>query len=221
MTRQRIRLLVKIMATTFSLAGAISVFGYGCGVGFAPIGGQSLGSSTALVTDGNGDLTIVPGQKTTSIVYSNQILRNMASVTGVSIEAGGDAEQYWRDKFDVFSEDGSATSVTGPMLLSISGLAAEVCDNLIGQEQLITNVADRRFFPSINFAGDSSDLDAVKISDVVRRMARSFWGRNETSSELSMIVSGANSGLANNGNTSAWMLYVCTGMLSSLDAIQL
>ncbi|MBL7688095.1 MAG: hypothetical protein JNJ49_08665, partial [Bdellovibrionaceae bacterium] len=90
-------------------------------------------------------------------------------------------------------------------------------------------VADnRRFFNKIDFAqGPTAITDSAK-DDLIRRMARNFWGRNESVAEKTLLKSTLEAAMtepaATNQSVTAEtenaLLFTCTAMLSSLDAIR-
>ena len=84
----------------------------------------------------------------------------------------------------------------------------------------------RRFFNQVDFAAAPSKLTAANKADLVRRMARNFWGRIETVSEKTVLLASMDSaiadpkrtGVTDGVDTEDMMIFACTGMLSSLDS---
>lgn len=171
----------------------------------------------------NGDIVLVPGSRTISVLHSGQVLKNMQSLAGVEIPSGKTLEVFEKKKTS-FSEDGRANSLNAPILLAISSLGGEVCNDLIVQENALDR-AKRRIFPQIDFALNPEQQDAEGVKDSVRRMARSFWGRNESDEEMEIILSGLDEmvsyGTNQPGDTEMAMIYICTSMISSLEAYSL
>lgn len=185
-------------------------------------GPQDPGNNEAGTPGGNDDIVAISGVRTTSILSANRLLASFLSVTGVTTPTTDTINAYARYK-TTLSLDGAANSPTPPMLMAISNIAAEVCDDLVVQEKALAG-GSRRIFNSVNFTVSPAQITPAIIADSVRRMARSFWGRNETAEELTAITNGVNE--AKQGQTAAAqtdiaMIYACTGMLSSLSSIEM
>ena len=207
-----------IVLITLGLASVITAFGFGCG-NFKPSNKAEVASTGPGVMEQDPDSTVIPGAKTTSLVYANQVLHNMLSVTRVQTPSPATLDFYEKNKINI-SEFGSANSLTAPMILAIMGLGTEVCNDLITQERDPSH--SRNIFNAVNFSTSPQDIDESTLSDVIRRMARSFWGRNETSEELSMIIDSIHeviesptTGLTDPEGAKGMMIYICGGMLTS------
>jgi hypothetical protein len=230
------KMAIKMVAIGASLAGLISVYGFGCGLGFQPIGSGQF-SSTGVASDigDNGDLKIIPGTKTVAITNFTAVLDNMSTLTGVTPSAT--TNTLFATKLGSFSEQGSADSVNAPMLLGYLSVGAEICNDLVTQELAAAN---RRFYGTLNLGQSGADAtDAVftdaAISDLTRRFARQFWQREETAEELGMIKASAremidearkNPGVNNNnqyvnGLARRTGVYICAAMIASTSAYEL
>jgi hypothetical protein len=113
------------------------------------------------------------------------------------------------------------------MMLGSTSLAGEVCNSLLIQEKANTLVSARNFFGKIDFAAGPSSVTDAGFNTSVRGMARSFWGRNETVEELTLlqqyrmdfIDALAEAARSQTAATDGLMLSTCAAMLSSVDAI--
>lgn len=175
---------------------------------------QSLGN--------NGDLKIIPGTRTIGVTHFGQVLPNMLSITGLQSPS-----TTTRDTFNLkkssFSETGRATSLNAPIVMAYVSVGAEVCNDVISQEKKIT-ADQRRLFPKVNFTAGLNSFSADIQEDTVNRLARSFWGRNETTEESALLhealTEAFGEGTDNQAkDTEAAVLYLCTVMIASLDAI--
>jgi hypothetical protein len=174
----------------------------------------------------NTPLNIEEDTKPVTTINSENLLVSMQSLTGIqnvtprTITAANNAKAK-------ISETGKVDSINGPMWLSITNLGGEVCLDLITEEKAKAE-GERRFFGRVNFNAAPSSMTAEIKDDVIRRMARNFWGRNETAAERTVIKSSLDEALAlprRNGITDAIetedaLLYTCTAMLASLDAMK-
>jgi hypothetical protein len=119
------------------------------------------------------------------------------------------------------SETAKADSVTAPMWIAITNLSGEVCSDLLNQEVPMP-ASSRRIFGMVDFTkGPVSLTNAIK-DDVVRRLARSLWGRNETADEKILLKAAIDEAFTpsstDNKQTKAEMLFICSSMLASLES---
>lgn len=227
-----------INATSVLISGGVlvSVFGFGCGMGFLPAGYYSSSSVLGDLSDvgDNQDLVIISGKRTVSIAYYDQVLDNMQAMTGVEQLSNTTVSAFENSKA-AFSEYGFASSVNAPMLLSFTQVAAEVCGDLIAQEAALMMSA-RRFFTETDFSANAVNItDAIK-ANLIRRFARAFWQRNETSDELRYLTDSVNLMLTqatDNDSNQGYKgrtyrrgqlrsaIFLCSTMLSSTSAIEI
>jgi hypothetical protein len=184
--------------------------------------------STKLSSTGGSDspLSIDEDVKPVTVTQSENLLISMQSITGLqnvsarTITAGNVAKAK-------VSETGKADSINGPMWLSITNLSGEVCLDLITDEKAKAQ-ADRRFFGQVNFTAAPAALTPEIKDDVIRRMARNFWGRNETASERTVIKSSLDAaaldprrpGVSDVIETEDVLIFTCSAMLASLDSVR-
>jgi len=203
----------------------ISMFGLaGCGV-FKPATGE--GPSTIFCTDDQCDQSSIEKYEakpveTFAVVNQGQVLKSMMSCTGLET-ASNNTQNTYRNSLNSFSLEGGADTVGAPMWMAITSLAGEVCRDLVNQERG-QSAAERKIFSSVDFGQGISSLNTTIIADVVRKMARSCWGRNETSQEMGVIFNNFTGTFPTNGNateTRNAAMFLCTGMLGSLSANQM
>lgn len=227
--------MIKMGAVSISLAGLVTALGFGCGVGFqsgldnSNTGLPSINGSDEILDNGN--LVVVSGTRTVSTVYYEQVLRNMLSLAGLPA-ASDDTIERFDEKVGSFSEYGAADAINAPMMLGLAAVGSEVCADLMSTEFNVAQ-ADRRLFNSVDFGAQA--VDDAGVADMIRRMARTFWGRNETPGEVTMITdavreiaSEAENDNNNNQNFRGSQyrrgslraaLATCTAMISSTSAI--
>lgn len=201
---------------------AVMLLGYqNCGPGVLNSTNQASTTSTGTFTvgDTNDDgLTEVVDLKAVGVSYSENTFTSMQNQTGV-VTPSNATRTAVTNQFTKLSETGKSDSVTAPMWVSITTVAGELCNDLVNQERALTT--GRRFFGSVDFARAPNALTASAKDDVIRRLARSFWARNETAQEKTLIQQAFDSSFSSSttvADTQSGMMFLCTAMLSSLDA---
>jgi hypothetical protein len=213
----------KVLASTgLPMAALVLIVGFqNCSPGLVQSSKlDSNGSS------GNTVLNIEEDTKPVSTVNSENLLVSMQSLAGIETISDRTVAAAVGAKSKV-SETGKVDSINGPMWLSLTNLAGEVCLDLITEEKAKAQ-ADRRFFGQVNFNAPPSSMTPEVRDDVIRRMARNFWGRNETPPERTVIKSSLDeaialprrTGVSDALETEDALIYTCTAMLSSLDSMK-
>jgi hypothetical protein len=222
--------IIKVTAVLASLAGIVTAMGFGCGMGFQPMGAASQNGFADLGSNvnQNQDLVVVEGTKTVGITNYTSVLDAMTSITNVPPSTN--TKNVFNQKLASFSESKSALGINAPMLLSYVAVGAEVCNDLLTQENGLA-AANRRFFTGtgVNLATNSTSITAITddvLNDWIRRFARSAWGRNETPEELAMIKAGIAEMKAQRAANFAGLsrhigLYTCTATLASTSGYEI
>lgn len=187
---------------------------------------QSAKLDSVSTTGPAGQLNLDEDTKPVTVTYSENLLTSMQLQTGLQNLSNNTRNAANNAKAKV-SETGKADTVNAPMWISITNLAGEFCLELVAQERGRA-AATRRFFNQVDFTQSPAALTIEARSDIVRRMARNFWGRNETVAERTVILASLSDALAQPRRTGAndaaetedALIYSCTAMLSSLDAIR-
>jgi hypothetical protein len=223
----RVQTNKKLIFTVVGLGFGLAFMGNACSKDFVPIDQSSFTNEAAMVGSGAtvapNDFAIIPGAKTVSVVYSSQILDQMTNCLGV-IKPSEITRQMYDDKKGAISVYGSPTTITSPMLMAITSIAGEVCNDLIDQEQLD---ADRKVFLGFELSKTTSTApDSSMLSDAAKRLVLSCWNRQPTSDELTKLIDLGNAGIASSSTASGdatagrkAALLMCTAVISSLDAL--
>jgi len=178
---------------------------------------QSLSSTVAPINNTLGASTeeaIDPTVKMVSVVYAKQMLDQVTSCVGLAKPSDATIRVY-QQKSGAISLYGDAGSVTAPMMMATTSIAAEVCNDLIQQEK---SRAPHMFVNwGLNSSPTSTTLPSNGVlSDTISRMALSCWQRQPTNTEVSDILELAVFGSPTRENSA---LMVCTAMLSSLKTL--
>lgn len=189
----------------------------------APGALNSKSSSSTAFSDCGGSVCEVVDTNTVAVVNSQNVLSAMVNKAGV-VAPSNTTKTAFTNQSTKLPETGSVSQITAPMWMAVATIGSEVCNDLINQET--ATGATRRVFNSVDFTLGPASLKAVANdsarNDVIRRMARSFWSRNESAQELALIKSGLDESFtgATAGDTKKEMLYACIAMISSTDAIK-
>lgn len=220
----------KKLAILASLAAVTVFIGHGCSNFTAGSGGDMSSSGGGPVITNGGDtgevggvIQPMAGANTVSLIYNKQLLDNMVVCAGTGT-ASPETVAEWESRQSSFSEYGFALDVTAPMLMAITAVAGEICDDLLDVE-LAQAPADRRLFKAWDFskAPSVADLPDSAINDAARRFALSCWARTEVAGEAlayreELRTSTESQTLA---ETRKLALIMCTGALASLSGITL
>lgn len=221
-----------ILATVFCVAtGVAALFmGQACGQlkssGGDGSGGATLASNAS--ASGAPQIKIIPDTRTVSTVYANQVLENLVSCSGIEMTSTR-IREVWNQRKGSLSEDGKAVSVTGPMLISLVSISAEICKELIAREAGLAG-ANRRIFNEVNLAPGAVAQGRNEFTNPMGRLARACWQRDPSAEESSAVLGSIASvdddpaGRANasvNETNRARALFMCTSVLASLKSIEI
>lgn len=189
----------------------------------APLGNtdetDNPATSPTELPGGNPEITAKPGVQTATVVSANRALMDLVSCTGIK-QPSLRSKSMWENKTGQFSIEGRANSISSPMLMAHAAVAAEICLDLIEIESAL-NQTDRRIFTQIDFNQSAAAQSVSALSDGIRRLARSCWGRNETTEEHELIVTAATGGFDSGDSAESQMIFLCASMLSSVSAIEM
>ena len=157
--------------------------------------------------------------ETFSVVNQGQVLKSMVSCTGLQ-QASQNTQNVYKNSKNSFSLEGAAASVNAPMWMAITSLAGEVCRDLVSQESAQES-ANRKIFTHVDFSGNPTSLEDSTVAQIVRKMARACWGRNETKGELDTVLGNFRGTFSSGDNIRSATMFLCTGVLSSLSANQM
>lgn len=206
---------MSLLGTLGLIAVVTAIFGHGCG----DIGKIDGSGSQAMYMESDEEFDLIPGARTVGTVYAKQVLDNMLACTGLTAESPRTREEY-QNRIGSLSEFGYATHVTPPMAMALVALAGEVCNDLIEIESRL-DWTQRNIFPSFNFAaGSVADAD---VRDASARMSLACWQRNQDSEEAQIVLDTLRTVRAANSAEAVrkTALSLCTGMLASLEAIEI
>ncbi|MEN0059950.1 MAG: hypothetical protein AAGB31_14010 [Bdellovibrio sp.] len=210
--------IVGISATVVVLGTVLVTMGNGCSGQFGAFevlpGLADQGSNSATDT-GSLDSEVIPGAKTVSLVYANQILDQLTSCAGV-LSPSDSTVKMFEEKKGAVSTYGTADSVNPAMMMAVISIAGEVCNDLINQEIQ----SGGRIFKDMNLSGNALPADGV-LRGAISRLALSCWNRHEENDEQTAMLDMIYNSIGNseNGAGRKSALMVCTSMLSSLDSL--
>ncbi len=197
---------------------AIGIFGNACGKQFGIDSPSSSVSSATSQPITQQEVEVYANTKTASLVYGKQVLPHLQNCAGVAVVSDTTASTE-AAKVGSISETGSYDSVTAPMLMAVTSIAGEVCNDLINEEMKLAP-QERRIFRGIDFA--STTVNFGGLGESLNKLARSCWQRDESSEEKSMILDGLSQVFSSEANVNMKAgLSLCTQVLSSIDTLVL
>ncbi|WP_413291046.1 hypothetical protein [Bdellovibrio sp. HCB337] len=160
-----------------------------------------------------------------ALLSAEQTLVSMMKVTNTTVASNALLTEY-SGRYGALAAGNDLSMMNGPLMLGSTSLAGEVCNSLLTQEKALAD-GSRNFFNGINFTTGVASVSDVAYNTAIRGMARSFWGRLETTEEQALMATFKTdfiNALAANVRTQAastnnLILGTCAAMLSSLDAI--
>ncbi len=173
------------------------------------------------------------------VVTTRQVFDSVLSVTKLNISKL-DPAVVANDRFvlaNAISDSGAPESVNGPMWMAITNLTGLVCIDLVKDEAArVKQGLSPNFIVEVNLWSAAPSVTDASIKAVAHRMARSFWGRNETDEEMAQIIATMSSAFADvrapasapatpldpkkdavDPNTSRMMYFLCSAMLASME----
>jgi hypothetical protein len=160
-----------------------------------------------------------------ALLSAEQMLSSMLNVTNV-ISPSQNIKKEYQLRYGALAAGTDLNLANAPVQLSTTSLAGEVCNAMLITEKSL-EAAKRNFFSEIDFSKGCDNVSEAAFKMSLRGMARSFWGRNETDSELNLFLAfktdfssdldaaGRNQAAASNN----LLVGTCAAMLSSVDAI--
>lgn len=233
---------IKTFSVLLSVSFVIVAMGFGCGMGFEPVGSRTLksvqnnsqggGGSSSGIPDfsDNGNLTVISGAVTASLPMYSALGQSFSNMTGVALSTT--SLSTINQKLESLSESGLPTTMNAPLQISAIAIGAEVCNDLLNVEDDIAaaNRAQRRFFTTLNSAlADNTATRSVAsdtdLTEIINRLARNLWQRSPTAEEVALILGSVKTmipqGTATQSNDRRVAHYICSAMIASTDAIQL
>lgn len=175
------------------------------------IAGGTNGTSS---TGGSTTPTFVAGVKTVSVLYQKQMLDQLTACAGVESPSDATLLMY-ESKKGAISTYGTASSITAPMMMAVTNIAGEICNDLVNQEK---NPAKTRVFVNWTLGGTNPPQGAT-LSDAVSRLSMACWQKLPSMAETNAIVDLISTVPSGAGATDKSALLLCTAVLSSLNSL--
>lgn len=179
----------------------------------------STGNNENDIPDLDGDMNPVTLSTSENYVTSVQQQLGLQTLSARAITASNEVKNR-------MGETGKVDSLNAPSEMGRLNFSTEACLDLITDEKAKAASA-RRYFGQVDFAQGPSALTLDAKNDMIRRMARNMWSRNETNAERTVIrseidsfIAAAPAGAVAATETENTVLFACTAMLASLDSIR-
>jgi hypothetical protein len=224
MTAKHIKITI---AASASLIAILITVGNGCSkrADYSSTSSSS-GSNNVFEADGNESATrpsndLILGAKTASVVYAKQALDQLTSCAGVRA-VSDDTIRMYDSKEGSISAYGDFNSVTAPMLVAITNISGEVCDDLIDQEvRLDATGTNARIFRGIRMVNSDVRSDSGLYVEAIQKLALSCWHKQASNQEITEIVALLDTVpmTANAASNRRKSLLLCTAVISSLKSL--
>jgi hypothetical protein len=155
--------------------------------------------------------------ETVRVVHRNEFLSSVTSV--LDLPYSTTLYTAFNSMAPNLSDNGYVDSVTAPLMNAVLSIHGSACSEQLRRERAMAS-AERQVFKGFDFAKSPTAQPPTATSDLIRTLARRAWLRNETQAERDAIQEAAKLfDTAVAADTEKKALFICSAMLSSLDAI--
>lgn len=228
------KLIMQIGLCVGVMVGVSNIFGIGCSSGNFKAAGYGEQSSSS--SDGGGgslgggggsggSTRILSGVKTAGVPILSQSYATLVGALQIATPSAASRTEY-TNQLTNLSESGQPASIGPAFAVAMTGLSAQVCLDKVTAE-LNLAAAQKNIFTGFNLAAaPANNVTDATIKDVVNRLARALWQRDETPAELTILSNGVkesmNADAGNNANeTQEAALFLCTAMAVAQSGIEL
>lgn len=199
-----------ILLTSLSIAIGL---GQGCSKRYMNSNSSQENNNSDLSSNSTEDYFLDPNRPTLSLIYSKQVLDHYVSCTGIGTPSDSTLST-WESKRGTVSADGSVLTITAPMFMATTTIVGDICQDLIEKDKI-----NPRMFISVDWSSPNLASDSV-LQDAIRGLSLSCWQRSEEDAERQIILDSVKSefGMSPTNNNNA-LLFLCTSILSSIDAM--
>lgn len=196
---------------------AVSIISSGCTPSFQSKSYRTSSSSSSSIGK-TGSIIDSP----VVLMSAQQTYDSMKNLTGLqSTAVTNNSKQEYAARFGQLPAGFNIGTYNAPVQLAALSLAGQLCDDLLRKEMPMVQ-ADRKFFKPVNFNTSLSANGEQAYRSVASVMAQSFWGRDVSVGETTILDGFYNDFVAegtNTANTRKYYLALCSTMLSALDSI--
>ncbi|MCB0379312.1 MAG: hypothetical protein KDD33_12535 [Bdellovibrionales bacterium] len=171
----------------------------------------------------------VSSTKVVAVVSQNQILTNYQSCLKLPADKiSSQSRNALNDSIKSLPPEGEVEAISAPMLMAVTKVVAEVCNDLINYEKTLST--DRTYFKDFNLTGTASgkavsnaSLEEETLSSVdlaMIELSRACWGRTMTADELNILRGALNKDASLQTANRDAALLSCTAVLASSQAIR-
>ena len=171
---------------------------------------------------GPANLLSVAKTKVVAVISKHQLLPNYQRCLNKlpSSAITDNTRSALNDALPSLAAEGESSEISAPMLMAITQVASEVCEDLVDFEN---DQANRKYFANFDLANTDSSASASAdqaVSTTIRTLTSSCWGRDATAEEVAKIQNGLQKTSLNNKLNRSSALFVCTAVLSASAAIK-
>ena len=174
--------------------------------------------------DGDTSLFSVSSKKVVAIVSKNQVLPNFRRCLNrlPASAISSNTKSEIQNSLTTLAAEGEDGEISAPMLMTITKIVSEICNDLVDFEGTQTQT-QRKYFQGYNLDNVESDAtpgNNEKALQSARSLASSCWGRNAKPKEIELVTEALKKTPMNEKLNRSTALFLCTGILSTSAAVR-
>lgn len=147
---------------------------------------NSMKGNSSLNASRESDLLAKQADLPLALQNGEQTLTSMLNVAGITQATAGINNEF-AIRSTSLSEKSYLTVMNGPLFLSSTSLAGEVCNALIARERPLAQ-GQRTFFQLTNFAAGPASITDAEYNQTIANLGLSAWGRALSETEKTLFV---------------------------------
>jgi hypothetical protein len=170
-------------------------------------------SSSSSVDCSNDGCFSAAAKRVQGVITQRQVLPNYMKCLNLPIANVSEATKTtMNESVASLSLEGDVKDISAPLLMAITKVAGEICNDLIKYEK--PNLTNRKFFPGYKLG--TSNSQTYSFSNTLKTFASACWGRAATDDEVAGVIASYKTATQDTSEA----IYACTVMLSSSQAIK-
>lgn len=176
----------------------------------------SSGYTKECVDDACTSMFDVTMKKADRVISQRQVVPNFKKCLGLSnAQVSATTVAAYNGATSSLSLEGNPQDLNSAMLLAVTKVASEMCNDLINVEK---TVATRNYFSGFTLSGSGDGSQPFDQNKTLNKFSNACWGRDVTAEERQLFETKFTAGTITKDAKGALLL--CTTMLSSAEALR-